>query len=110
MPDSFRHPVDQTAAVSGTSLTRDQGIDFLIGRKTPQRLLGKFQIAVNFDLEHAARSGDELDLARSRGRQPVPRTEGLRLIVSLHAVFDLDVHSYLSIDHLAFNSNESPPG
>ena len=48
-------------------------------------------MAILADLEHAPPSPDEFDDGAS-GDELVPRTEGMGLIASHHAVFNLDGH------------------
>jgi hypothetical protein len=61
-------------------------------RKAPFSSLGKHQLAVSDHVEYATAALDELD----GGANPLPdlsrQTGGLRMIVSLHAVRDLDRH------------------
>ena len=70
-----------------------QRIELLVGRETTQFLLGKFQLAIDRDLEHAAARAHVGDLGVRYLCEPCSRTESTRLIVSDHAVFDDDLHS-----------------
>ena len=79
------------------TLTEHQCVDLLVGRKPPQDLFGEFQVTIDFDLEHTARSGHEFDVVSAKRNQSVPRTESLRFIISLHAIFDTDLHSQHSV-------------
>src|SRR5437879_6891194 len=75
--------------------------DLLVRREAVRRLVGVDDLAVDRDLEDAA--GAFLQA----GGEPVLRldgllqTGGLRQVVSLAAVFDLDVHRALLSPHVA---------
>jgi hypothetical protein len=43
-----------------------QRVDFRIGRKTAGGFLGKFELPVDGDLEHAAARTDELDIGLTK--------------------------------------------
>ena len=53
----------------------------LICRESPNRFLREPELTVDLDLEDAAVAFDELDLVITAGREPIPRTEGFRLVV-----------------------------
>jgi hypothetical protein len=55
-------------------------------------MAGKPECAVDADVELAGRSLDQLDRGDALGLEPVPRTEGLRLVASPPAILDDDVH------------------
>jgi len=60
----------------------------------PESLLGEHRAPVNFDLKHAARRLDQLDIGVRVGFPDLGRqTGGPRFVVSDHAVFDSDAHS-----------------
>ena len=48
------------------------------------------------DLENAARTLDQGDGLRALTLQAIPRTEGVWLVASHHAVFDFDAHGGLA--------------
>jgi len=54
--------------------------------------LGKNQVAVHGNLEHAASGGDQLALHVESFLQLGRQTGGAGLVVSFPAVFDLDLH------------------
>ena len=79
-------------------------MQFVIRREAAELLLGEAKRAVDDDFKGAAAALDQLDVHTFVG-EPLPRTEGRRLIVSLHAVFDADVHE----DVLFFSDGRSLP-
>ena len=75
------------------TLSGHQGLYFVVLGKAPGLLFGVFERTVDGDVENAAAAADQLDLGL--GFLPlddIPRTEGPRFVVSLYAVFDLDLH------------------
>jgi hypothetical protein len=77
-----------------------QGGEFFLAGKAAQRLLRKSQCAVDRDLEDAAARLHEFDIGAQFAKF-CSRTESPRFIVSLHAVFDPNLHRSYSIlkDH-----------
>ena len=78
---------------NGVSAPR-QILDLAIGRKAAERLLGELQRAVYGDLKHAP-AGSHIGDLGTEFPEPRSRTESPRLVVSLHAVFDHDLHGQL---------------
>lgn len=76
VPDSSPHP-----------------LQLLVRREAAELLLREHQSAVDGDFEGAAAALHERDVGAGGAAEDVPRTEGTRLIVSLHAIFDGDVHN-----------------
>jgi hypothetical protein len=72
-----------------------QRVDFRVGRKTAERLLGELQLAIDRDLEHTAARADQFDLGVGKLFESCPRTEGSRLVASTAAVVDDDFHDCL---------------
>ena len=60
----------------------EQGVDLPVGRETPGAEFGIGGPAVDDDLEGAGRAGRDLDILGAERLEPVPRTEGARLVVS----------------------------
>jgi len=68
----------------------------LVFREAPGPLLRVHESALYRDLEHSSRSFDELDLDSVESLLKLgDQTGRLRVIVSLHTEFDLDVHGWL---------------
>src|SRR5579859_7894678 len=67
--------------------------DFVVARKPARRFLGERESAVDLDFENAAARSAKRYLRRGLPfEQQIPRRTGARLIASLAAVFDLDLH------------------
>jgi len=49
----------QTVSLFWRGWKRRQRVDFLVGREAAELFLGKFKLAVDGDLEHAAAGADE---------------------------------------------------
>jgi hypothetical protein len=72
----------------------NQRLDFAFLRKPPERLLGKHEIAIAFDLEQTTAAADDLNFSIWRyALQNLPRTAGSRFVVSNAAIFDTELHS-----------------
>ena len=67
-------------------------LDLVVGRETTGLAAGKFQGAIDGDVELAGFAGAQLDLGRTKLFEAFPHTEGLRLVASSAAVFDQDFH------------------
>ena len=67
----------------------------MLFREAAGRLLGKDQLAVETDPEHAAAALDEFDVGTVDLRKPVARTERPGFVVSNDAVFDPELHPLL---------------
>ena len=94
---SDAHAVIHTRApVAGRSAALDaarpERVDLGIFGEPPELLFRKRQAPVDGDLEHPGDPFDQLDLGAVFFYQSRPRTEGPRLVVSRHAVFDPDLH------------------
>jgi hypothetical protein len=69
------------------------GHQFVVAGKPARCLLRERKPAVNADFEHAPAGSAKIDLCRgSQFEEQVPRRTGARLIASLAAIFDLDLH------------------
>jgi hypothetical protein len=74
-----------------------QRVDFLIGGKSSRLGLGIDDRAVDDDIELAGATLDRLGRLGAASQQPVPRTEGARLVASGRAVFDANLHGAPSL-------------
>ena len=81
------------AAVAGSS-SAEEPDDLTVVGKAVQRTLGEDQLAVDGDFKHAAARGDELAVNLERFLQLGRQTGGAGFVVSLAAVFDLDLHGH----------------
>ena len=80
----------------GASLTQE-GRDLLVGREALRRELREHRLPFPDHLERAALRLDELDLRTGERRlQLGGQTDRLRLVVSLHAVLDHELHATTS--------------
>lgn len=79
-------------SVVAVRLTPRQRIDFRVGREAAECLLGKFELAVDEDLEDAPARTDELDINLGQLLQACPRTEGFWLVASTAAIVNRNVH------------------
>ena len=70
--------------------------------------LGKFDAAIDDDLERAGLADHQLDVLDSAVPEPVSRTESTGLVVSSLAVLDSNSHGRL-LDYPCGNCNESWP-
>jgi hypothetical protein len=77
---------------SSGHLGRDLAEHFLGLRKTPRDVLAVDEPAVGLDVKNAAAAFDELSLDSELLVDGVRQTGGLGGVVSLHAVFDGDLH------------------
>ncbi len=59
-------------------------------------MFGKDQIAVNGDIKDAAAALNEAGIDAKGFLQPGSQTDRLGFVVSLHTVFDGDIHFWLS--------------
>jgi hypothetical protein len=73
-------------------LCANQPEHLAVVRKAPRGSLGKHQLSVDGDLEHAAVGGDQLAIGTQAIRELGRQTGGPRLVVSLAAVFDSNFH------------------
>ncbi len=69
---------------------------FLVLWKPAGFLLAVDQLAVDFDIEDAAAALDQLALDAEFALDRIRQTGGLGLVISLHAVFNRNVHSVSS--------------
>ncbi len=75
------------------ALAVDEGFDFFVSRKAPERLLRVTELAVDSDFEHATTSWHKFYFGIVASYELVPRTEGIGFIVSLHAIFNSYFHT-----------------
>src|SRR5215831_16851067 len=73
-------------------LADEEAVDFRFGREAAELLLREQQLSVPEHLERPAARLDEVDLGGGALHEPGPRPEGLRFVVSHHAVFDAELH------------------
>ena len=83
---------DRNAIARAELRAGSQRIDLGIGRKAAGLFLRELQLPVHADLKDAAARAHIGDLGVGQLLEPRSRTESARLIVSLHAVFDDDLH------------------
>src|SRR5580704_9748909 len=81
-----------SSLLMGEILSLRERVDLFVGRKAAGALLGELELPVDQNLEHAPARGRIGDLGAGKLLEPRSRTESARLIVSLHAVFDDDLH------------------
>src|SRR5215813_10441521 len=72
-------------------LGHEEAVDFGVGREAAKLLLREQQLSVSEHLERSAARLHEVDLGGAI-HEPGPRPEGLRFVVSHHAVFDAELH------------------
>lgn len=107
-----RHPEERAAPASRgmrrrTSRCR-QRVDFRVGREAAERLLGKSELTVDQDFEHAAAGADEFDFGVGEFLQSCPRTEGFGFVASNAAVLNNDLHVLLLLNGPL--ARRQPPG
>jgi len=67
--------------------------NFAIVGKASYSVFGEHLFAIDFNIEDAAAAGDHIDFDVAERLQFIRQTGGLRLVVSLHAVGDGNLHS-----------------
>src|SRR6202022_4417976 len=73
-----------------------QGIDRLVGRKAAELLFRELQLAIHGDFKDSSPRSHIGDLGTELF-EPRSRTESARLVVSLHAICDDDLHGGLGL-------------
>src|SRR6202022_4285338 len=73
-----------------------QGIDRLVGRKAAELLFRELQLAIHGDFKDSSPRSHISDLGTEL-LEPRSRTESARLVVSLHAICDDDLHVGLGL-------------
>jgi hypothetical protein len=84
---------NENTRVRSCALSAETAGDLFAGRKAAGRLLGVRQSAVNANFEDAAARPPQAHLRRGlQLDDQFPRLTGARLVASLTAIFDLDLH------------------